>query len=99
MTLARSTRRRAIDVVAPADLRHRGCAQVAASRAEARRSERDDHHQLPQRNSVVVDCSIWSAALIDLGVHLVGALRGDQVGDFRDHFDVGLFEVALLMLP
>src|SRR5207247_10594634 len=32
----------------------------------------------------------------DLGVHLVGALRGDQVGDFCDHLDIGLFEIALL---
>ncbi len=31
-----------------------------------------------------------------LGVHLVGALGGDQVGDFEHDFDVGLFEVALL---
>ena len=30
-----------------------------------------------------------------LGVHLVGALRGDQVGHFRDDVDVGLFEAAL----
>ena len=31
----------------------------------------------------------------DLGIHLVGALRGDQVGDFGDRLDVGLFEAAL----
>ena len=34
----------------------------------------------------------------DLGVHLVGALRRDQVGDFGDHLDIGLFEVALLQV-
>src|SRR6185295_4125633 len=32
----------------------------------------------------------------DLGVHLIGALGGDQVGDFGHHLDVGLFEIALL---
>jgi len=32
----------------------------------------------------------------DLGVHLIGALRGDQVGDFRNHLDVGRFKIALL---
>ena len=31
-----------------------------------------------------------------LGVHFVGALRRDQVGNFGDHLDIGLFEVALL---
>src|SRR5260370_34492841 len=32
----------------------------------------------------------------DLGVHLIGALGGDQVGDFGHHLDIGLFEVGLL---
>src|SRR5258705_7938060 len=32
----------------------------------------------------------------DLGVHLIGALGGDQVGDFGHHLDIGLFEIALL---
>src|SRR4029453_306601 len=32
----------------------------------------------------------------DLGVHLIGALGRDQVGDFGHHFDIGLFEVGLL---
>src|SRR4051812_37532035 len=32
----------------------------------------------------------------DLGVHLVGALGGDQVGNFGDDLDIGLFEVGLL---
>ena len=32
----------------------------------------------------------------DLGIHLVGALRRDQIGNFDHRFDVGLFEVALL---
>ena len=31
----------------------------------------------------------------DLGVHLVGALRGDQIGDLGHRLDVGLFEAAL----
>src|SRR5437879_1455161 len=31
-----------------------------------------------------------------LGVHLIGALRRDQVGNLGDHLDIGLFEVALL---
>src|SRR4029077_9080456 len=30
-----------------------------------------------------------------LGVHFVSALRGDQVGHFRDDVDIGLFEAAL----
>src|SRR5271154_1290904 len=30
-----------------------------------------------------------------LGVHLVGALRGDQVAHLRNHVDIGLFEAAL----
>ena len=34
----------------------------------------------------------------DLGVHLVGALRGDQVGDFLHGLDVRLFEIALLQV-
>src|SRR5438132_7099670 len=32
----------------------------------------------------------------DLGVHLIGALGGNQVGDFGHHLDVRLFEIALL---
>src|SRR6476619_6466884 len=31
-----------------------------------------------------------------LGVHLIGALGGDQVRDFSHDLDIGLFEVALL---
>ena len=31
-----------------------------------------------------------------LGVHLIGALRRDQVGDLGDRIDVGGFEIALL---
>src|SRR5688572_6906085 len=31
-----------------------------------------------------------------LGVHLIGALGGDQVGDFSHDLDIGLFEIALL---
>src|SRR5580704_2853268 len=32
----------------------------------------------------------------DFGIHLVGALRRDQIGDFGYRLDVGLFEIALL---
>ena len=52
----------------------------------------------PQRIRLEVADSIWSAAVMTLRVHLVGALRGDQVGDFGDRFDVGLLEVALLQV-
>src|SRR6186713_3069376 len=31
----------------------------------------------------------------DLGIHLVGTLRGDQVAHLRDDVDIGLFEAAL----
>ena len=34
----------------------------------------------------------------DLGVHFVGALRGDQIGDFAHRLDIGLFEIALLQV-
>src|SRR5260370_22721440 len=36
------------------------------------------------------------SGLNDLGVHLVGALRRDQVGDLGHWIDVGRFDVALL---
>ena len=50
----------------------------------------------PQRIMLAAADSIWSAAVIDLGVHFVGALRGDQIGNLADRFDVGLFKEALL---
>jgi len=34
--------------------------------------------------------------LNDLGVHLIGALRGDQLGDLLDRVDVGGLQISLL---
>src|ERR1700733_5706277 len=47
-------------------------------------------HQLRRRLQHFVGCGN------DLGIHLVSALRRDQVGDFGHRLDIGLFEVALL---
>ena len=55
--------------------KHRNRDGFLADLRERRRGSSDDecggkeeetssHHQLPQRNSAVVDCSIWSAAVI-----------------------------------
>src|SRR5689334_15350262 len=76
-----------------------GCANAVAgaarSRAVARRSERAVivillAEQRGRRLQHLVGSSDH------LGVHFVGALRGDQIGHLRDDVDIGLFETALV---
>ena len=96
----RRVRREAVDerAVAAVGLAAANWAAAGEGEGEERERGKPDHGSSPQRIIADVDCSIWSAARDDLGVHLIGALRGDQVGDLGHGFDIGLLEIALLQV-
>ena len=90
----------AVTVTSSLSSRRGGPATAALPPSAGEQRERDDDadhgrssaHQVGGRRQHLVGGGD------DLGVHLVGALRGDQVGDFVDRLDVGLFEIALLQV-
>ena len=75
------------------------CAAAAAvdasTNAQARSRTHDGYssaHQVGGCRQHLVGCRD------DLGVHLVGALCGDQIGDLADRFDIGLLKRTLLQV-
>src|SRR3981189_2966525 len=92
VTLARST--------GAAMTSSRVCASAGAaetaSRAVARRRERTIIMSSPLAEHLGGGLQHLVGGGDDFCVHLVGALRCDQVGDFGDDLDIGRFEVRLL---
>src|SRR4029453_121685 len=73
----------------------RAVADVVANRAVARRRERKIIvSPLAEQRGGGLQHLVGGAD--HLGVHLVGALRRDQVGNLGHHLDIGLLEIALL---
>src|SRR3954454_3400936 len=68
-------------------------AAAAASSAVARRSERAVIVGLPSAEQRGRGLHHLVGRAHHLGVHLVGALRRDQVGNLGDHLDVGLLRL------
>src|SRR5258705_9655013 len=90
-TLARSTGAATTSSRVCAD----AAADVATSRAVARRSERMVIiSPLAEQRGGGLQHLVGGAD--HLGVHLIGALRRDQVGNLGDDLDIGLLEIALL---
>src|SRR5258707_14433170 len=90
-TLARSTGAATTSSRVCAD----AAAEVAASRAVARKSERMVIiSPLAEQRGGGLQHLVGGAE--HLGVHLVGALRRDQIGNLGDDLDIGLLEIALL---
>src|SRR5260370_10013028 len=91
VTLARSTGAAMTSSRACAD----AVAVAAASRAVARKTERMDIiSPLAEQRGGGLQHLVGGAD--HLGVHLIGALRRDQVGNLGHHLDIGLLEIALL---
>src|SRR5258706_13211855 len=92
VTLARSTGAAMIAV----RLWATAAVDVAESRAVARKIERIVIMKLPSAEQRRCGLQHLVGGADHLGVHLVGALRRDQVGNLGDDLDIGLFEIALL---
>src|ERR1700720_934858 len=92
LTLARSTGAAMTSSLTCAN----AAVDVAASKAVARRRERSVITKTPLAEQRGGGLQHLVGGADHLGVHLVGALCCDHVGNLGDDLDIGLFEISLL---
>src|ERR671922_163779 len=78
-----------------------GCADAEPDSARRKIQKRDSAHRITSAPFELPDASRQRTehvicGLDHLGIHLVGALRRDQLGDFLHRIDVRVLEVALM---